>query len=216
MAVSQITPIQVTFFMNVWVWFGRNYWSSTERRELYNKQSCFTINSIEILSKWWAVAPGLLMLVGLPAHWSFEAPSSFKFSGRYKAGVKFISLFDQNFIIKHGVKTQTVHSQLCQHGEHEQQKWRPFCLVKFMTTATWAKIWLVWWQSLLISVGWSIINTSWNILFSFMIWCVFCPKIASTIGGGDSRCGRLRLILSGSGFLAKICCVSNFQCRRAA
>ena len=39
-----------------------------------------------------------------------------------------------------------------------------------MTTATWAKIWLVWWQSLLISVGWSIINTSRNIFVLLVLW----------------------------------------------
>ena len=82
----------------------------------------------------------------------------------------------------------------------------PFCPVKFKTTATWAKIWLVWWQSLLISVGWSIINTSRTIYihaFSFMIWCVFHWKIVPRIGGGDFRLSRFRSILSG--FWAKIC-----------
>ena len=40
-----------------------------------------------------------------------------------------------------------------QYWDCKLQKWRPFSPVKFMTTAAWAKIWLVWWQSLLISVG---------------------------------------------------------------
>ena len=58
----------------------------------------------------------------------------------------------------------------CQHWDREPQKWRPFCgpfcPVKFKTTATWAKIW----QSLLISVGWSIINTSRTIFMLLVLW----------------------------------------------
>ena len=45
-----------------------------------------------------------------------------------------------------------------------------FCPVKFKTTATWAKIWLVWWQSILISVGWSTINTSRTIFMLLVLW----------------------------------------------
>ena len=82
----------------------------------------------------------------------------------------------------------------------------PFCPVKFKTTATSAKIWLVWWQYLLISVGWSIINTSrtnYIHAFSFMIWCVFHWKMVPRISGGDFRLSRFRSILSGC--WAKIC-----------
>ena len=133
-----------------------------------------------------------------------------------------------NLVISGAVKTLVecnwvTSVQRCQHGDREPQKWRPFCgpfcpdrhvevihvpsssRHRVKTTATWAKIWLVWWQSLLISVGWSIINTSRTMIhaLSFMIWCVFHWKIVPRIGGGDFRLSRFRSILSG--FWAKIC-----------
>ena len=84
-----------------------------------------------------------------------------------------------NLVISGAVKTLVecnwvTSVQRCQHWDREPQKWRPFCgpfcPVKFKTTATWAKIWLVWWQSLLISVGWSIINTSRTIFMLLVLW----------------------------------------------
>ena len=84
-----------------------------------------------------------------------------------------------NLVISGAVKTLVecnwvTSVQRCQHWDREPQKWRPFCgpfcPVKFKTTATGAKIWPVWWQSLLISVGWSIINTSRTIFMLLVLW----------------------------------------------
>ena len=84
-----------------------------------------------------------------------------------------------NLVINGAVKTLVecnwvTSVQRCQHWDREPQKWHlfcgPFCPVKFKTTATWAKIWLVWWQSLLISVGRSIINTSRTIFMLLVLW----------------------------------------------
>ena len=84
-----------------------------------------------------------------------------------------------NLVISGAVKTLVecnwvTSVQCCQHWDHEPQKWHlfcgPFCPVKFKTTATWAKIWLVWWQSLLISVGRSIINTSRTMFMLLVLW----------------------------------------------
>ena len=129
-----------------------------------------------------------------------------------------------NLVISGAVKTLVecnwvTPGQRCQHGDraHSVVHSVPRS-VKFKTTATWAKIWLVWWQSLLISVGWSIINTSRTIYihaFSFMIWCVFHWKIVPRIGGGDFRLRRFRSILSG--FCGrKSACVNDVQSPRAA
>ena len=110
--------------------------------------------------------------------------------------------------------------QRCQHWDREPQKWRPFCgpfcPVKFKTTATWAKIWLVWWQSLLISVGRSIINTSRTIFMLLVLWfgVFFIEKSSRESVEAISGLAVFDRFYQDSG--RKSACVNDAQSPRAA
>ena len=110
--------------------------------------------------------------------------------------------------------------QRCQHWDREPQKWRPFCgpfcPVKFKTIATWAKIWLVWWQSLLISVGWSIINTSRTIFMLLVLWfgVFFIEKSSRESAEAISGLAVFDRIYQDSG--RKSACVNDVQSPHAA
>ena len=130
-----------------------------------------------------------------------------------------------NLVISGAVKTLVecnwvMSVQRCQHWDREPQKWRPFCgpfcPVKFKTTATWAKIWLVWWQSLLISVGWSIINTSRTIFMLLVLWfgVFFIEKSSREPVEAISGLAVFNRFYQDSG--RKSACVNDVQSPRAA
>ena len=110
--------------------------------------------------------------------------------------------------------------QRCQHGYRELQKWHPFCgpfcHVKFKTTATWTKIGLVWWQSLLISVGWSIIYTSRTIFMLIVLWfgVFFIEKSSRESVEAISGLAVFDRFYQDSG--RKSACVNDVQSPRAA
>ena len=129
-----------------------------------------------------------------------------------------------NLVISGAVKTLVecnwvTSVQRCQHGDREPQKWRlfcgPFCPVKFKTTATWAKIWLVWWQSLLTSVRWSIINTSRTIFMLLVLWfgVFFIEKSSRESGEAISGLAVFDRFHQDSG--RKSACVNDVQSPRA-
>ena len=91
-----------------------------------------------------------------------------------------------------------------------------FCPVKFKTTATWAKIWLVWWQSLLISAGWSIINTSRTIFMLLVLWfgVFFIEKSSRESVEAISGLALFDRFYQDSG--RKSACVNDVQSPRAA
>ena len=100
----------------------------------------------------------------------------------------------------------------------DRRCWGHTCPVKFKTPGqdTWAKIWLVWWQSLLISVGWSIINTSRTIFMLLVLWfgVFFIEKSSRESVEAISCLAVFDRFYQDSG--RKSACVNDVQSPRAA